>query len=62
VDEVYVSEVYGTICGKSFEPGVSLMEIHETLGRCIFCLCLFSADIYLFSLSTSSCKLNTRVQ
>ena len=60
MDEVSVSEVYGTVCGKNFERGVSLMETHETLGRCVFCLHLFSADIHLFRLW--SCKWNTRVQ
>jgi hypothetical protein len=62
VDEVSVSEVYGTVCGKNFERGVSLMGIHRTLGRYMFCLCLFSASIYLFRLGTSSCKWNARVQ
>jgi len=60
VDDVFVSEVYGTVCGKNFERGVSLMETYKSLGRCLFCLCLFSADIHLCRLC--SCKRNTRVQ
>jgi hypothetical protein len=50
VDEVYVSEVYGTVCGKNFERGVSLMEIHKTLGRCMFCVSLapiFTCSAYV---------------
>jgi hypothetical protein len=60
VDEASFSEVCGTVCGKNLERGVRLMETHKTLGRCMFCLCLFSADIQLFRLC--SCKCNTRVQ
>ena len=60
MDEVSVSEVYGTACGKKFERGVSLMGTHKTLGRCMFCVCLFSADIHLFRLC--SCGWNTRLQ